>query len=61
MIKEKMKCDYCEKVCIIQPCVKCEIEKKGLYIICKKCWIKKGWSRDRFHGQIQKDHYLATN
>ena len=56
-----MKCDYCEKVCRIQPCVKVKIEKEGLYIICKKCWKKRGWSRDRMRGQIQRDHYLATN
>ena len=60
-MKEKMKCDYCEKVCIIQPVVKDKIERDGLYILCKKCWTERGWQRDRFHGQIQHDHYLSTN
>lgn len=53
-------CDICGKSVIITPTVNRKIDADGLLINCKSCWMRKGWIRDKYFGQIQEDVYLAN-
>ena len=58
-MSEKMKCDYCENTSPITPTARYEIERDGLYIICKNCWTGRGWKRNR-NNTRRDDHYLLS-
>jgi len=53
-------CDACEKSVKITPTVRYKIRTDALLILCKDCWTKRGWIRDRYSGQIQLGYYLAN-
>jgi RNase P subunit RPR2 len=58
---EQMNCDLCETVTQITSTARHAIDKDGLILLCKECWMEKGLTRTRYYGQIQNGYYLAAN